>query len=196
MRTLRERFEAKVIPEPNSGCHLWCGAVNGGGYGQMNIDHRRVLATHIALALIGRPNPLNKHVLHRCDLPACVNPDHLFFGDDANNVADMIEKNRQNFAGLELGRQPKYPKSVRDRAKQLFLDGKGPTAIAKVLGLKHPAVVHGWMKKWGHRTSPQSSRTDCPSGHPYSGDNLIITNRGDRQCRECSRTRPSRFRNK
>lgn len=38
-----------------------------------------------------------------------------------------------------------------------------------------------------HGTHPKASKTHCPSGHPYSGENLIVTKGGGRQCKTCKR---------
>lgn len=104
--SLAERFEANTIPEPNSGCLLWFGAARKRGYGRIRSGNGRevIEATHVALALDGRPVPAGKQALHKCDNPYCVNANHLFIGDAKANVADMIAKARQNFSGLALGR--------------------------------------------------------------------------------------------
>lgn len=98
--TLAERFERKTIPEPNSGCLIWLGAVRPpAGYGVMRYRLRLVPATHVALQLDGRAVPVGMQALHSCDNPYCVNAGHLFIGDQQGNVDDMRRKGRQNYSG-------------------------------------------------------------------------------------------------
>lgn len=105
--TLRERWEAKVSPEPNSGCWLWIGAVDGHGYGQLAVSGgKKMLATHAALELHGKPRrPEAPCALHSCDNPACVNPDHLEWGTMKRNTRQMIERGRNDFSGLAAGHE-------------------------------------------------------------------------------------------
>lgn len=88
------RFESKYIPEPNSGCWLWIGASLALGRGVINIEGRRIIAARLSHALFIAPVPLNKHVLHRCDIPSCVNPDHLYLGIHTDNMKDMRLRGR------------------------------------------------------------------------------------------------------
>lgn len=91
----KELFWSRTIPEPNSGCHFWLGASNKRRYGFMCFDGRSQKAHRIAWLLTRGPIPQGLRVLHRCDMPECVNPDHLFLGTQADNVADMESKGRQ-----------------------------------------------------------------------------------------------------
>ncbi len=96
MATLAERFADKWAPEPNTGCWLWTGATNG-RYGQIHAGgrpgtHQR--AHRISWELHHGPIPAGMFVLHKCDTPACVNPDHLFLGTQQDNLSDASNKGR------------------------------------------------------------------------------------------------------
>lgn len=95
--SLRKRFEQKHVPEPNSGCWLWDAATNRNGYGVIQRGARgdgTELAHRVSYELHVGPIPDGLHVLHRCDVPACVNPDHLFVGDQVANMGDAANKGR------------------------------------------------------------------------------------------------------
>lgn len=90
-----DRFFDHFIPEPNSGCWLWTGALNGDGYGQIMID--RVLYRAHRLSFIihcGGRIPDELGILHHCDNRACVNPDHLYAGTSQDNSNDMVARGR------------------------------------------------------------------------------------------------------
>lgn len=96
---MKEHFESKFTPEPMSGCWLWDSPRNDRfGYGYYrNRKNRKILAAHrLAWSLYRGPIPDGICVLHKCDTPACVNPDHLFLGTRADNNRDMNSKNRGN----------------------------------------------------------------------------------------------------
>jgi len=107
-QSLPLRLCAKVSPEPNSGRPSRAGSIDRRGYGQTRIGGtpgKLVTATHVALELSGRPRPSFQHgALHRCDTPACVNPDHLFWGTQKDNMQDAKAKGRIDVSGLALGR--------------------------------------------------------------------------------------------
>ena len=91
-----ERFEDKYTPEPNSGCWLWLASDFGGfGYGAFCTADGKTIGAHRASWQLHRgPIPKKTMVLHRCDVPFCVNPAHLWLGTQADNVADRSNKRR------------------------------------------------------------------------------------------------------
>jgi hypothetical protein len=91
---VRLDFDSAYIPEPNSGCWLWVRNYGGGRYGRLTIDGEEVGAHRFSYERAHGPIPEGSHVLHRCDTPICVNPDHLFLGTHAGNLQDAANKGR------------------------------------------------------------------------------------------------------
>lgn len=81
-----------VVP---NGCWIWRGRSNWGGYGVIGHRHRAVLAHRTSWAANRGDIPFGIDVLHHCDVRLCINPDHLFLGTDADNIADMDAKGRR-----------------------------------------------------------------------------------------------------
>ncbi len=94
-----DRFKAKVAVSP-TGCWEWMGSLRPSGYGQFRFKGTTELAHRVAWILFKGDIPQNSsyyktmNVLHRCDNPRCVNPDHLFLGDQFDNAVDAISKGR------------------------------------------------------------------------------------------------------
>lgn len=87
------RFWGKIVK--GDGCWLWQAAVNTTGYGMANWSGRKNIVAHrLAYELLRGPIPAGMLALHKCDTPRCCNPDHLFFGTDADNHADKVAKGR------------------------------------------------------------------------------------------------------
>lgn len=84
------------IQKKENGCWIWQHAKNKNGYGKTNYNSQKAVPAHRAfyLEFKGQIDD-NLLVCHHCDVPSCVNPDHLFLGSHAENMLDMIAKDRQ-----------------------------------------------------------------------------------------------------
>lgn len=94
-RDIIERFYEKLEIVTDSGCWIWTGATDPKGYGRfMTTNGRAVLAHRFSWEVTNGEITDGLYVLHRCDVPPCVNPAHLFLGSPADNTADMMKKGR------------------------------------------------------------------------------------------------------
>ena len=75
-------------------CWLWCGCKDSSGYGIVRINKRKFSAHRISYFLHFGGILSGMHICHRCDVPSCVNPSHLFEGTDKDNMADCAKKGR------------------------------------------------------------------------------------------------------
>ncbi len=87
-------WQTYVLPEPNSGCWLWDGPVDGRGYAKHVRGNTHRLAHRVAYAETHGEIPAGMLLCHRCDVRLCVNPDHMFIGTQIDNMQDMSKKGR------------------------------------------------------------------------------------------------------
>jgi hypothetical protein len=83
----------------NSDCIEYQGCRDSDGYGDRTVDGKGWAAHRYAWFERFGPIPTGMHVLHRCDNPPCINPDHLFLGTNADNIKDRDRKGRQSHDG-------------------------------------------------------------------------------------------------
>lgn len=86
-----DRFFKHV--DKTDACWLWIGAKSR-GYGYFRVFGKSVRAHHFSWETRYGKIPEKLCVLHKCDVPACVNPDHLFLGTQIDNIRDRDQKGR------------------------------------------------------------------------------------------------------
>jgi len=90
----RDRFWSKVEIRGPDECWEWMGAKSDKGYGRFWVNDQMWAATRVAFILAHVEIPGGLLVLHTCDNPGCVNPDHLYAGTHKDNHLDMVTRNR------------------------------------------------------------------------------------------------------
>ncbi len=89
------RLEQDSCPEPMSGCTLWYGASDGRErYGHLLVQGKNWKAHRLAWTVANGQIPPGKHVLHKCDVPWCINVDHLYIGTPLDNARDCVSRGR------------------------------------------------------------------------------------------------------
>ena len=119
-------------------CWLWIGAKADNGYGLRWVDGKRVRAHRQAYREAFGVDPGQLKVCHRCDVPACVNPGHLFLGTDADNKADARAKGRHARGSMMGGAKLTEPDVLHIRKR--LLAGHSPRDIAKDYNVKHATI--------------------------------------------------------
>lgn len=125
-------FGRAIISE--SGCYEFTGHCNPDGYGNIRYKNIHIGAHRLAYMLCIGDIPKGMLIMHTCDNPPCVNPEHLQLGTQEDNVRDRVSKGRSaDYSGLN---NPRSKLDARDIARILELRTKGWTceAIATVVG--------------------------------------------------------------
>jgi len=100
---LHQRFWSKVEKSTKDECWWWKASIDVNGYGQFGLmpgqlgtGPKQVMAKahRVAWLLTHGEIPTGMYLCHKCDLPRCVNPDHLFLGTQTDNMRDCVDKNR------------------------------------------------------------------------------------------------------
>lgn len=95
---VKSRFELKFNKTKENDCWLWTAGKRGnnsyGGF-RINTKTNPVLAHRYSYLLYKGNIPENTKVLHICDTPLCVNPNHLILGTQQDNIKDRDLKKRQ-----------------------------------------------------------------------------------------------------
>jgi len=143
---------SKFIPEPNTGCWLWTGGTDSNGYGKIMLNYKVLGAHRVSWEVHHGPIPPGLYVCHKCDVPGCVNPDHLFLGTHRENMRDKMAKGRANTPfGSPHANAKLNENQVRIIKRLLSFGTVAQTDIAAAFGVNQRTVSNIKINKgWAH----------------------------------------------
>lgn len=152
---LRFKKHIKVAP---SGCHEWQGHIMRNGYGQFNVNGKVQLTHRVSYEMSNGCIPQGMYVLHRCDNPACCNPEHLFVGTQADNMRDAKLKGRSRSPLIDnprigkLNVNAKMTDELVARARSMYATGGySQPQLARMFGVSKASMNSLLLRKtWAH----------------------------------------------
>jgi len=135
-----------------SGCWNWMGRKNEHGYGTVRHGGKKWIVPRLMYTLING-DVEDLFVLHHCDNPACINPEHLYCGTKKQNSEDMVRRGRQNHDGYRGSRSPfaKLKESDIPLIRQRVADGEPIERLRKEYGVVWKTIKSISLKeKWAH----------------------------------------------
>lgn len=145
-KTAIYRFNHSYIKDFLTGCWVWQGRSRSGScrkYGRIKVDKKVVPAHRYSWELHnGQKIPDGMIVMHKCDNPECVNPDHLMIGTHQQNMNDMVKKGRQSKSIHERAKGERNGNSKLNAslAKAIYEDERSQRKIAKEFNITQAAV--------------------------------------------------------
>lgn len=114
----KERFWKRV--KKTRYCWIWIGAKNNKGYGQIMVNKRLIAAHRYSYFLQKGSIPKDNHILHKCDNPSCVNPQHLWVGTNNDNVQDRVNKGREADRKGEKNPNAKITYEIATKIRKMY----------------------------------------------------------------------------
>lgn len=132
-------------------CWMWNGHRNPAGYGHISVKNRLVLAHRHAWALERGPIPAGMFVLHHCDNPPCVRPDHLYIGTKRDNARDMHTRGRARDNRGDAHPQAKLNSTQVLKIRAALRSGESESSLAEKYGVNFRTINYiGKRRTWRH----------------------------------------------
>lgn len=139
---LARRLANGLDAAPEHGCWVWMLSARKSGHATMRVNGHTVSAYRIAYQVGVGPIPPGAMVLHRCDNPRCIRPDHLELGGQAKNMADCSAR-RRTARGAHNG-QARLSATAVGEIRGLRSSGTSQSAVAARFGVTGSTVGRIW----------------------------------------------------
>lgn len=149
-----------------SPCLEWIGALHV-GYAWVSHEGKPQLGHRLSYEYAVGPIPAGLVIDHLCRNRKCINPDHL----DPVTQAVNVRRAHPNYSTDDMSVCPHGHPLTEG---WYYTQGTSRVCVRCIRG-DNARPYRG----------PVKDRTECPQGHPYSGDNLYITPKGSKVCRRC-----------
>lgn len=134
-----DRFWKKVLKTES--CWLWQASRDACGYGAFWLNNVVMPASRASYILFRGPIPEGLYVLHTCDNPSCVNPDHLIVGSQTDNMQDCVKKGRKHMPAGHEHYLAKLTKEQVVKIRELSVSGLYTQKhIGQLMGIAQPTV--------------------------------------------------------
>lgn len=146
------RILGKVEKKEN-GCWIWKGGKSGDGYGAIKINGRQTSVHRQAYKEFIGDIGKGLSVCHKCDMPICCNPDHLFLGTPKENTKDSVKKGRARCSNQNGSKNhsTKLDETIVRKIKELFVKGYMVTDLHDLIGIPMKTLEGiKYNKTWRH----------------------------------------------
>lgn len=130
-QTTINRIMENYEPIPVTGCWIWMGPIGSSGYPHVDMWYKNkrktIGATRLAYERAFGQIPKGLFICHKCDIPSCINPAHLFSATAKENSIDMANKGRATTGSVK--------KLTKEDLAEISLSHDPPSAIAKSYGI-------------------------------------------------------------
>lgn len=135
-----ERFHGSYTH--GDGCWEWNRELNNKGYGLFRYGNSKWVTAHrLSFSIANHCDPIASDILHRCDNPRCVNPAHMFTGDQGDNVRDCVAKGRHKNGNLPDGTGAFTTRALALNIIALYQAGLKQLDLARFFGVNRGVIA-------------------------------------------------------
>ena len=148
--TLLQKLINKLEYSTETYCWLWNGRIRK-GYGEIKYNGKHFGAHRVAYQYFVKDIPDGLCVLHKCDVPNCCNPMHLYIGTKQDNADDRERRNRSNYNNAARGEKNGRSKLTEKQVLEIRESKDTQVVLAKRYHISRSHISNVRNRKmWKH----------------------------------------------